>query len=505
MEMEILQFREDRDRIMENQINYNRYMKDIVKSFTHQMDSIDSLSLNDSVITEISSDQETQKALDRVIEIIIDRSRDILPPMKLQCKIPNASVKQPLVLSFTIVNPDISSKDELILEEVDGLNAIGGVKWNVDSQELIGTPEKYGDFTLTIKGVLKFAKGYSRRIESYPRFTVIPDPRSLWKDIEPDPTKPYPKSNEDYDYLETKNRTRLLYASKRGRSHAHIGSFRDDDGKIKTDNDSGWSVLAVGDGAGSCSLSRRGSEIVVDTTVNILLKYLSGKNGKMLEESFLENIENPSKQLIEKINEGINGTIVSSVHNGILKIHEEAKGIQSPIKDFSTTLLLLAHKQTPKGHLIISFWVGDGALVIYNRGEKVKLLGTPDSGEFAGQTRFLDSTVYNSSKEINRRFHILLVEDFTSLILATDGVTDPFFESDNALMDIEKWDDFWQEHIANKIEENNLGLASAQLLTWLDFWSKGNHDDRSIALLLPPIEPKKSIAIEGEDGSNQDD
>ncbi len=52
-------------------------------------------------------------------------------------------------------------------------------------------------------------------------------------------------------------------------------------------------------------------------------------------------------------------------------------------------------------------------------------MGTPDGGEFAGQTRFLDFNVYDKKSE---RFKILLEKDLTSLILLTDGVSDPFFE-----------------------------------------------------------------------------
>jgi serine/threonine protein phosphatase PrpC len=498
MVMEILHSREDRGRIMNIEINYSEYMRAIIKSFTIQMDSIDTLSLNEDKVIEISSDKETKEALKKVIETITKSTKEVLPPIRLQYKIPNASAKQPFISKLTVVNPKISSNDELIIEQIDGLDDIGGdIIWNVDTQELIGTPQNAGDFILTVRGVLKLAKGYSRRVKSYMRFMVIPDPRSLWKDIQPDLTKPYPKPNEASSYLISKDKSRLIYTSKRGRSHAHIGTFRDDDGKIKTDMDSGWSVLAVADGAGSCSLSRRGSEIVVDESVNILLKYLSGKNGQMLESSYLKNREESSSKLRDKINRGVQGTIISAIHHAMVEVHKESKKIQVPLKEFSTTLLLVGHKHTPKGHLIISFWVGDGALAIYKKGDEVRLLGEPDSGEFAGQTRFLDSNIFKSSERLSKRIHISLVEDFTSLILATDGVSDPFFESDDALKETKVWDDFWNR-ISDKLKDDDLGLNTAKLLGWLDFWSKGNHDDRSIALLLPSKEIIEEIGDEDE-------
>jgi hypothetical protein len=47
------------------------------------------------------------------------------------------------------------------------------------------------------------------------------------------------------------------------------------------------------------------------------------------------------------------------------------------------------------------------------------------------------------------------------------------------------WTDLWKQ--AQLIPDNE--QASEQLLQWADFYSKGNHDDRTITLLLPR-EPK---------------
>ena len=45
------------------------------------------------------------------------------------------------------------------------------------------------------------------------------------------------------------------------------------------------------------------------------------------------------------------------------------------------------------GWFIASFWVGDGAMCLFDAENKTaKLLGTPDEGEFSGQTRFLTIT-----------------------------------------------------------------------------------------------------------------
>lgn len=60
---------------------------------------------------------------------------------------------------------------------------------------------------------------------------------------------------------------KIVVASKRGRSHANVGSFRDDDFAFKNINETGWSVVVVSDGAGSASLSRQGSKLSCELVV----------------------------------------------------------------------------------------------------------------------------------------------------------------------------------------------------------------------------------------------
>jgi hypothetical protein len=129
--------------------------------------------------------------------------------------------------------------------------------------------------------------------------------------------------------------------------------------------------------------------------------------------------------------------------------------------------------------LFASYWVGDGGIGVYEKGKKITILGEVDSGEFAGQTRFLEKQVM-TAEEIMNRLSFTIVESFTSLVLMTDGVTDPKFETDNNLAKIEKWDEMWQE-----LEGLLANQASApkEIEAWLNFKSRGNYDDRTIAIL----------------------
>ncbi|MDQ7046947.1 MAG: PP2C family serine/threonine-protein phosphatase [Sulfurovum sp.] len=223
-----------------------------------------------------------------------------------------------------------------------------------------------------------------------------------------------------------------------------------------------------------------GAQIAVDKSTSALEKVLSSELGKDLEEIFFNYHENKTDELKNILDSKLKETILSAAYTGLKGIADEAEETHNDIKDYSTTLLMAAHKKTKYGHLVVTFWVGDGVIALYTKEKDVLLLGEPDSGEFAGQTRFLDASFFYDTSRIK----IELVQDFTALILATDGVSDPYFETDESLGSVEKWDDFWAK-ISSFVTQKDSASARKDLLRWLDFWSKGNHDDRTIALLLP--------------------
>lgn len=57
------------------------------------------------------------------------------------------------------------------------------------------------------------------------------------------------------------------------------------------------------------------------------------------------------------------------------------------------------------------------------------------------------------------------------------------------------WDDLKQKGV-DLTDDND--AAKDQLLDWLDFWSPGNHDDRTIAILYEGETPNlKNVGIQG--------
>ena len=87
------------------------------------------------------------------------------------------------------------------------------------------------------------------------------------------------------------------------------------------------------------------------------------------------------------------------------------------------------------------------------------------------------------AEELAKRLRFALVPDFKALVLMTDGVSDPYFETDAGLNNTDKWQVLWDE-LEGAVELSKRGEElDERMLSWLDFWSAGNHDDRTLSLI----------------------
>ncbi len=205
-----------------------------------------------------------------------------------------------------------------------------------------------------------------------------------------------------------------------------------------------------------------------------------------VEDFIVENSEDAQKALSAKLVEHLGGAAFLAQN----KIKEEATDRGAEMRDFSTTLIFAIVKKFFGRYVISSFWIGDGGIGIYDKNSnEVTLLGTPDSGEFAGQTRFLTMSDTFANGAYAKRIRFKMVEDFTALVLMTDGITDPKFQTDANLGRVEIWNQFWDD-LCGKNDDNcqvdfsqPIHEVEKSLMNWMDFWSPGNHDDRTIAIL----------------------
>lgn len=403
----------------------------------------------------------------------------------------NGKVNQPYSHLFDITLFEIADIGEFWFEGLDEI----GLHFNTATDMIEGTPTKAGDFKICLKCKRTAWEEGDPVFERCITLIINPDPRSLWNNI-PTPTDiEYYRPDSDSKYLKVeassgflgfgkKERKDMVAASQRGRSHAHEGTPRDDDFELSYLEQGNWYILTVADGAGSAKYSRQGSHIACTTVTEICNTQLA-KYCKEVDELIKDyHKENTSEAKRKKLGDALYNIIGSAVFKAYKNIEKEAKEKGASMKDYATTFLVSVAKKFKFGWFIASFWVGDGGIGIYNKETQyLKIMGEPDGGEFAGQTRFLTMPEIMQPTEIYRRLRFEIVEDFTALILMTDGVTDPKFETDSNLMKVEKWNDLW-ESITSSVElSDDNEECAAQLLKWLDFWSPGNHDDRTIAIL----------------------
>lgn len=384
---------------------------------------------------------------------------------------------------------------------IEGLEQLGLNYEKTDEGFLItgvAQPEdiKGGDFPLVLSYKPKGAFSYEKQMERKLTLILNPDPRTLWKDIPTPRDTEYFKEDSQMQYVKVEAvddipRKDIVAASLRGRSHAHEGKPRDDHFQLHYCEKTEWYVIAVADGAGSAKYSREGARIACETAVSHCKDALS--DSAEFEHIIQLSADNADSQEARKL---VGDKIYSIVGNAALKAHNAIKkeaerrhterNDNTKMKDYATTLLLAICKRFEFGWAVASFWVGDGAMCIYNAEKHTAdMLGMPDEGEFAGQTRFLTMPeIFTDTTSFYQRLRFKIYPDFTALMMMTDGVSDPKFETDVNLQNPDKWDALWNDLAENGVEliDDN-EHSQDQLLSWLSFWDRGNHDDRTIAIL----------------------
>ena len=171
----------------------------------------------------------------------IDARIDVAPNIQ-DILMPNAKMGEAYVDAFSL-------RELSELQQVEGEHI--GLRVAQDGR-IEGSPTRYGEFKFRFIGRSRGAP-----CEIRAELTVNADPDDLWKDLESDPAAPYQKAKTAAEF-NARGDLICLAASIRGKSHAHVGGFRDDDFCIHAEGPGDWHVAAVADGAGSAKFSRRG-------------------------------------------------------------------------------------------------------------------------------------------------------------------------------------------------------------------------------------------------------
>jgi serine/threonine protein phosphatase PrpC len=392
---------------------------------------------------------------------------------------------------------------DLIAEDFQGLEEIG-LKFNSTEDAIEGIPIISGE--QKIKFLFK-VEGEAEDSElNIKEFSIIinPDPKSLWKDIESDKNDLFWKEDNVSikDKVGGKN---IVISSKRGRSHANVGSFRDDDFAYKYFNNSGWTVVAVSDGAGGYSLSRKGSQIACTSIIEYFEQHSDIETHKEFEAKLLEFDKSRDEELLKEIQVLSKQNMYKATlfaHNKIKEFALETEKnfpdlftnskAKSSIDYFHSTLIYALFKKFEFGYVVLTFGVGDCPIAVVNKDKTIStLMNWLDVGEFGGGTRFITQgeIFHSESNPMSSRFNFQIFPDFSYMFLMTDGIYDPKFVVEANLEKSEKWQEFIADLEGNNDDNSKVDFnyenqeIELELSKWMDFWSPGNHDDRTLAII----------------------
>lgn len=460
-----------------------------------------------SLFDEFVANAECENA----VKSIVENQNKLIEMWKLKNRIADIITQQIVIPNATIDKPYSATIDfkklnltDLVVERFEGLEETG-LAFNVITDTIEGTPIKSGDlkFSLLFK--------VSGEVETAPlnkkQLTLIvnPDPKTLWKDLPSNKEDIFWKE-DDVSSVGTLGTKHIVVSSKRGRSHKNVGSFRDDDFAYKHFEKSNWSIVVVSDGAGSATLSRKGSELACNAVVDYFENHADIEKAKEFEEKLITYNTSKDEQLLKEIEVLAKQNIYKAtvfVHNKLKEFADETYSknpelfnnpkAKSYLDYFHSTLIFALFKKYDFGFVMLTFGVGDCPIAVMNVDKtETTLLNWLDVGEFGGGTRFITQPdiFHSTERPMVTRFNFKIINDFSYLFLMTDGIYDPKFVVEANLEKHEKWVEFVEDlqgknedNIKLDFNQNNTAIAT-QLSNWMDFWSTGNHDDRTLAIVF---------------------
>ncbi len=429
----------------------------------------DNISKVDKISTEIPEEIN--------IEPSVKKKQSLPKPQFMRAK--NGMVGKPYSLFLNDLS--IQIHDSMTIHEIKNLESIG-LTYNKTECKVEGIPTKDGDYKFLITYSID-AVGKPSSIKFSDKelgILINPDPRSLWKEKEPPADEIYKKPHFDYNNQQFQEYS-IIAGSQRGRSHAHEGTFRDDDFILSKLTENTF-FMAVADGAGSAKYSRMGSKIACKEAEKNLRNALLFEEETIISgfRTHLSTPDEEGKSLPQELVSIIYKLVGETVQEARAAVLQKAKDEGHEARDYSTTFLFSIIIKIDHRYLLLSYAIGDG-IIGHLQADKIKLYSNPDGGEFAGQTRFL--TMSDVLQTINNRIKVGVTENLSGLYLMTDGITDPKFETDANFKKVDKWKQLEQELAENFDHTLPVEEAKAQFKEWINFWSPGNHDDRTIAFI----------------------
>ena len=261
----------------------------------------------------------------------------------------------------------------------------------------------------------------------------------------------------------------VLFASRRGRLHAHRGEHREDAGTVLL-CEHGW-CAAVADGAGSAPYSRLGAAIAVHAVTHAL------------------------RALLQAPPTPVGGTLPATVlHAALLTAAGDVQRAMQAFADrtgcapraLRTTLLVAALHHGDIGLL----QVGDGGIVWLHEDGRTSQPMQGDAGEFSGEVaHFLPDA--GALARLQQSVLVQPAAGCAAVLLASDGVEDPWYPLPRHAAALYQQ----LQHGVSSELSTAAGVSPARsttvldapdpvraLVEWLSFEKRGENDDRTLCV-----------------------
>ena len=259
----------------------------------------------------------------------------------------------------------------------------------------------------------------------------------------------------------------LVGASRRGRLHAHRGDFREDAFRIAVGE--GFFVLVAADGAGSCRLSRIGSEYACDAAIR--------RVRAALEQASAADVGGDPRSWV-------GDAVGVALSAAVADVDMLARNSSIDPKELRTTLLAAVWWPWEDREYLVSAQVGDGFVALRRTDGTVERLCGGDSGEFSGE---VSCFVPDDGAARRARATVVIdAADVAAIILGTDGVEDPFYpiERHGSLLFSQLAEGvaapaqhFQRQELHGPVFGPD---GDRQLIRWLGFERRGENDDRTL-------------------------
>ena len=360
-----------------------------------------------------------------------------------------------------------------------------GLHYFPKKNQITGIPKKSGSFDLLFNNREYNESGMEELSTQKMRLIVEEDFDYTIEHA--DENDPYWKPDDDVCTISANQNNKkplkkdIAAASKRGYHQIEKGKIREDDFCIRYDQKTRWYVLAVADGAGKSQFSRRSSKVACNSVVDACLKQLTAQS-KSLKKLAIRYSRKKTNHVRGEILGKLHDIIALSVMEAYKDIVVEAATLDRQPIDYATTLLMCICKKFEFGWLVGAFAVGDGAICVYQKDNWYANLMSGDNS--SSEKCFLTTPGIITPPEMERRIRFTIIDDFSALFLMTNGVSNPKFGSEADLPCFELWDRFWND-ISSQVDfSGKINDVGEDLLKWLDFWTPGKHDDRTIAMIF---------------------